>query len=117
MLLQDFSGGLNTRVAPSLLQANEAQVYTNIDNAKGSITPVLGNTSVTTGIDKYFTWYYSGEEFISSATESSFVEYRNNQVVRHEKVAEVWQHWSDRGKIRQLVNETIDEWLEEIEGQ
>lgn len=77
MLLKDFSGGLNTRVAPSLLQPTEAQVYTNVDNAKGSITPILGNTPVTTGVDKYFTWYYKGDEFISSAMESSFVEYRD----------------------------------------
>ena len=75
-LLQDFSGGLNTRVAPSLLQPNEAQVYTNIDNSAGSIRPIKDKTLVGAG-SKYFTYFYAGAEFISKATETSYAEYRD----------------------------------------
>jgi hypothetical protein len=77
MLLNDFSAGLNLRVAPSLLQQTESQVYTNIDNAKGSLTPLKSHTLDTQTVSKFFTWYYAQEEWVSSATEASYVEFRN----------------------------------------
>lgn len=77
MLLQDFSGGLNTRVAPSLIAPNESQVFTNIDASSGSIRPLKDNTLHTTGISKYFTYYYAKAQFYSKDTESSFTEYRD----------------------------------------
>lgn len=77
MLLQDFSGGLNTRLAPSLIAPNESQVFTNIDASSGSIRPLKDNTLYTTGINKYFTYYYAKSQFYSKTTESSFVEYRD----------------------------------------
>lgn len=75
--MRDFSGGLNTRVAPSLLQPNEAQVYTNVDNSSGSITPVKDKTQYATAINKYFTWYYAVASWFSKTSKSSFVEYNN----------------------------------------
>jgi hypothetical protein len=77
MLLQDFSGGLNTRVAPSLLQPNQAQVYQNIDHQSGSLRPIKGHTIDTNGVDKYFTWYNYKNEYVSSTTEASFVEFKD----------------------------------------
>ena len=76
MLLQDFSGGKNTRVAPSLLAPNEAQIYENIDGSSGSIVPLKDNTLDTSTIDKFFTYYYAEEEFVGKTAETSFVEYR-----------------------------------------
>jgi len=76
MQISDFSGGLNTRLAADKLGINEAQVYTNIDNSAASIRPIKGSTEVQ-DIDKYFTYYEAGEEFISSSSETSFVEYRD----------------------------------------
>lgn len=77
MLLRDFSGGLNTRVHPSLLQPNEAQEYTNIDGSSGAIIPVKDKALHTSSINRYFTWYYANSEFISSSTEASYIEYKD----------------------------------------
>lgn len=77
MLLNDFSGGLNTRVAPSLLTPNQAQIYNNIDHSSGSIKPVKGYTLDTNGVAKYFTWYNYTSEYVSSATETSFIEFKD----------------------------------------
>ena len=77
MLLNNFSGGLNTRIAPHLLQPNTAQVYTNIDNSSGALLPVKDCTLDTQTVDKYFTWYEYGQEYISSNTEASYVEYQD----------------------------------------
>lgn len=77
MLLNDFSGGLNIRVAPSLLQPTESQVYTNIDNAAGSIRPIKGSVLHTASVNKYFAWYYAASEFIFSATAKTTVEYKD----------------------------------------
>jgi hypothetical protein len=77
MIIADFSGGLNTRVAPSLLQPNEAQIYTNVDNESGSLKSVLGHIDTGVLVNKFFTYYYGGSEWVSKATEAEFVEYRD----------------------------------------
>lgn len=77
MLLRDFSGGLNTRVAPHLLQINEAQEYTNIDSASGALRSLKGPTSTGIPIDQYFTYFYADDEWVSRTTEADFVEYRD----------------------------------------
>jgi len=77
MLLNDFSGGKNTRVTPSMLQPIQAQVYTNIDNSTGAIEPIRDKMLVQPGIGKYFTYYRAGTSFIGSDKESSYVEYRD----------------------------------------
>jgi len=96
MKIKDFSGGLNTRVAPSLLQPNEAQVYTNIDNSAGSIRPVKDKSDAEPwsdkntadgGIFKYFTWYDYDQEWLSSPYEASAVEYRDRLYITQEGFA------------------------------
>lgn len=77
MLLKDFSGGKNTRVAPSLLQPNEAQIYTNVDNENGSLRSILGHIDTGITVSKYFTYFYADSEWVSRATEAEFVEYRD----------------------------------------
>jgi hypothetical protein len=75
MLLRDFSGGLNTRIAPSLLQPNEAQVFTNIDATTGSILPWKDSTLYQASVNKYFTYYNHLKQVVSSAVETTFVEW------------------------------------------
>lgn len=77
MLLNDFSGGLNTRVHPSLLKLNQAQSYINVDNSKGILTPVKGSIDLNNNISKYFTYYVFGDIFISNPVETSYIEYRD----------------------------------------
>lgn len=77
MLLQDFSGGINTRIAPSLIAPNEAQVLLNVDASSGSIVPIKDKLLHTLNINKYFTYYYANSEIFSKVTETSYVEYRD----------------------------------------
>lgn len=77
MLLNDFSGGQNTRVAPHLIHPNEAQIYTNIDNESGSLKPLNGHIDTGVVIDRYFTYFYAEAEWVSRANESHFVEFRD----------------------------------------
>ena len=77
MLLNDFSGGRNSRVSPHLLLQTEAQIYKNIDNSSGSIKPIKGPTTVSgVTILPYFTYFYANSEWVSRTNESDFVEYR-----------------------------------------
>ena len=77
MLMRDFSGGINTRVAPSLLQPNQAQEYTNIDGSSGSLKSLGGPVSTGIPIDSWYTWYYANSEWVYKAVDTDFVEYRD----------------------------------------
>ena len=46
-----------------------------------------------------------------------FAEVRSGEVIRWNDMAEVWQHWSNSVKAREIVSEQIDQWLEEIRSQ
>lgn len=77
MLLNDFSGGLNTRVSPHLIQPNQGQVYTNVDNASGSLKSVKGPVATGVGVTGYFTYYWAATQWVSRATKSDFIEYKD----------------------------------------
>lgn len=81
MLLDDFTGGRNTRVTPSKLLPIEAQVYTNIDNTSGPLTPIKEPLTTGVVIDEWFTYYYGNTEWISRTVDSDFVEYRNTMYI------------------------------------
>lgn len=75
MKLNDFSGGLSLRLDPSLIQLNEAVVYTNVDNAKGTLQSIKNYTGLLTSVGSWFhkfkgSWY-------SSYLPRDYVEYRN----------------------------------------
>lgn len=55
-------------------------------------------------------------EYDLYSQELILVEMRDGVKIRHAAVAEVWQHWDDKTKIREIVNGLIDEWLKEIKG-
>lgn len=58
MKLQQFNGGLATRLNPQFLALNEAQDYLNIDNSTGSLTPV--KDKLATGLLTFpYNWYSS----------------------------------------------------------
>lgn len=77
MKLQTFEGGLNTRVAPSLIGANEAVSYININNTTGllqSCKEPLIDTSAPV-ISGYF--YNFEGTWVTSSEPRSYVEYKN----------------------------------------
>ncbi len=78
MKLQQFDGGLSTRLRPQYIGITEGAVYTNIDNSKGSLVPVQGKVeepSITVG---NFNFYYEAkDQWVSSSNEATWVEYKN----------------------------------------
>ena len=78
MLLHDFSGGVNTRIAPHLLPPTQAQKYVNIDNASGALKSLKGPISTGIPVNKYFTYFYADNEWVSKSNETDFVEYQDN---------------------------------------
>ena len=78
MLLQDFSGGVNTRIAPHLLPKNQAQEYINIENSTGSLKSLKGPISTGIPVDTYFTYFYADNEWVSKLNDTDFVEYQDN---------------------------------------
>jgi len=70
-----FSGGLSTRLDPHLIGSNEAVIYENIDNFKGSMTPVKKktDTAITVGLFPFF--FIEQGLFVSSNDERHYVEY------------------------------------------
>lgn len=60
-------------------------------------------------------YQHFAEEYDLYSQELIFIEIRDGEASRDEKIPEVWQHWSDRDKLRQVINESLDNWLEEIE--
>ena len=77
MVLKDFSGGVNTRVAPHLIDANQGQKYVNIDNATGALQSLKGPISTGIPVDDYYTYFYAEDEWISKTTDTDFIEYQN----------------------------------------
>lgn len=75
MKLNDFSGGLSTRMDPTLIGPNEAVVFTNIDNAKGSLTSIKDYLLQGTAIDRWF--YKFKDVWYSSINDREYIEYKN----------------------------------------
>lgn len=72
--LNQFNGGLNTRLAPHLINVNEAQVYSNIDNTRVSLKPVKGNTDEVQTVNE-FMHNFNGL-WISSTTYRTYQEFQ-----------------------------------------
>lgn len=77
MKLQQFDGGLHTRVRPQFLNLNEGVVYENIDNSVGTLAPVKQKTAVQAISGRYPYYYEVQDEWLSSDVLRSYVEYRD----------------------------------------
>ncbi len=77
MKLQAFNGGLSTRLAPHLIGVNEAIQYTNIDNEDGTLKPVRQKLDLDTNLLEFSHWFTTIEEWVTSAVNRDYVEYRN----------------------------------------
>lgn len=75
MQLNQFNGGLSIRLASHLIGANEAIVYTNVDNKYGSLAPINGNTSLGTAI--YKSMINFKDIWVSFNDNTDFVEYQD----------------------------------------
>lgn len=91
MLVQTFNGGLSTRLAPQMLQLNEAVVYTNVDETVGTLKSV--KTSKDTGLrsDLYAHYFEAGKEWVSRPSYTCYLPYNldllfcNNGILQRRK--------------------------------
>lgn len=75
MKINDFSGGLNTRLDPTLLRETEAVIYNNIDNSANTLKSAKDYTTTTILSDD---WIYKFRgSWYSSDTERDYIEYLN----------------------------------------
>lgn len=75
MQLNQFNGGLSTRLASHLIGANEAIVYTNVDNKYGALAPIKGNTNIGTSLFKSMVNFKA--TWVSFDNDTDFVEYQD----------------------------------------
>ncbi len=77
MKIQQFNGGLATRLRPQFLQQNEAVEYLNIDNSTGTLTPVKDKVATAIPASAY-NWYSTAlAKWFSSTTYTSYAELDN----------------------------------------
>ena len=78
MTLNNFSGGLNTRLSPNLIQVSESIICENVDLESGTIKPLKGlvATSTTIPLDKEGFTLFKGT-WIKDNESSSFVEFND----------------------------------------
>ena len=75
MKVQQFTGGLATRMRPQFLQTNEGVEYTNVDSLAGSLVPVKAKTLTTEVLDAFHTYYRAKDVWVSQTEPVDFLEY------------------------------------------
>lgn len=76
MLLNQFNGGLNTRVRSQLINQTEAVIYENIDNSSGVIKPSNADTNLD--LQMYRSFYLFNSNWVSYKEYTDFAEYGNS---------------------------------------
>ena len=77
MKLQQFTGGLSTRLRPQFLQVTEGVEYTNIDSYKGSLVPVKAKVAQADIVQRYLHYYIARSEWVSKSALTDFVEFND----------------------------------------
>lgn len=90
MKLQLFDGGVSTRQEPQLLNVNQGVVYENIDNAKGSLTPLKDKLVSDIAVLPYHFYDEISDTWLDSNTVTDYVAfqrrvYLTNRVTRPSK--------------------------------
>ena len=83
MLIQQFNGGQNSRVRPQYIAPNEAQLYENIDNTVGSLTPVRNTLPSGIASARHAVFFEETDTFVSDAAKRDYVEFRNRLYWTH----------------------------------
>lgn len=76
MKLQIFDGGQSSRLAPQLIQQNQAVVYDNIDSTKGTLTPEKDKVDANILTDKYSHYFYAEDKWVSSTVPTDYLEFQ-----------------------------------------
>lgn len=78
MTINDFSGGLSTRLSPNLININESTICTNVDISSGILKPLKDLSAIgnTIALDKPIFTYFKGT-YLSSNSGTSYVEFND----------------------------------------
>jgi len=72
--LNQYNGGLNIRLAPHLINTNEAQVYTNVEPEAVSLKPIKGDTNENQEVFKFM--YNFNDSWISSTSYKTYQKFQ-----------------------------------------
>lgn len=91
MKLTTFNGGLNVRVDPHLIQDNQGVIYKNIDDSKGTLTPVKDKKLELENAKRFGVWFEAEQRWIFSSKQISWAEFQEilyyaNGITRPQKV-------------------------------
>ena len=76
MKLQQFDGGVATRLEPQLLNNNQGVIYENIDNAKGVLVPVKDKLATGILLNRYHTYFDAEDEWLSAEKLTDYLEFQ-----------------------------------------
>jgi hypothetical protein len=77
MKLQQFNGGLSTRLHPSYIQQNEAVVYTNVDSAPGPLKSLKAALLTDIAVKQDHVYFNSEEQWLDYDVRTYTTEFQN----------------------------------------
>jgi hypothetical protein len=77
MKLQEFNGGVSSRLAGQLIGANQGTVYENIDNSKGVLVPVKDKLATAIEVDKFNKYFVAEDTWLSSVINTDYLEFQS----------------------------------------
>lgn len=84
MLVNQFNGGESSRLAPHMLQLNEAVVYINIDESKGTLISAKDKLATAIATAQYARYYEFDDRFVGFPIFTSFANYNNDLIYCNE---------------------------------
>lgn len=84
MLINQFDGGQNSRLAPHMIGQNQAVSYVNIDEEPGTLKSLKDKLLTNIETSQFAKYYDFGKRFISFPIFTSFVNYNNDMLYCNE---------------------------------
>lgn len=78
MKIQDFTGGLATRMRPQFLNVNQGREYNNIDSTKGTLVGDKGSLPTELSLDQYMFYFEEEDVWLSEPAPTAFLEYQGS---------------------------------------
>lgn len=81
MKVQQFDGGLNTRLEPQLLGVNQGVAYDNIDNSSAVLRSELDKVATAEEVQRYAKYFRKEDTWLSSTTPTDFLEFQSSMLI------------------------------------
>lgn len=76
MKIQQFNGGLNTRLAPHLIDVHQSQECVNVDTTRGTLIPVKDKLATGILTERRPYYFETDQEWVSKSFPTSYVEFQ-----------------------------------------